>query len=155
MLHRVKKKNDINEGKWISPGGHLESGESPEDCAKREVLEETGYILDSLKFRGIVTFYSKSSNDITCEVTDYMCLFTSDEFHGDEIICDEGDLEWVPKSEVKNLNLWKGDLIFLKLIENPEQPFFSLKLTYVDGELTGAVLDDVQLTNEQIEKMTK
>mgnify|MGYP000052534612 FL=1 len=37
MLHRTKKKQDINGGKWIGVGGHLEEGESPEDCLVREV----------------------------------------------------------------------------------------------------------------------
>ena len=40
MLHRTKKKQDPNEGKWIGVGGHLGAGESPEDCLVREVLKE-------------------------------------------------------------------------------------------------------------------
>ena len=47
MLHRTKKKNDINKGKWLGIGGKLESGETPEECLKREVQEETGYKLNS------------------------------------------------------------------------------------------------------------
>ncbi|WP_163439278.1 NUDIX domain-containing protein, partial [Fibrobacter succinogenes] len=42
LLHRVKKKNDINKDKWIGIGGKFEEWESPEDCIKREALEETG-----------------------------------------------------------------------------------------------------------------
>ena len=42
MLHRVKKKNDVNQDKWIGVGGKFEDGESPDECLKREVLEETG-----------------------------------------------------------------------------------------------------------------
>ncbi|WP_408071464.1 NUDIX hydrolase [Butyrivibrio sp. JL13D10] len=154
MLYRDAKKNDINEGKWISPGGHCENGESPDDCVKREVTEETGLTLKSCKFRGIVTFYSKATcgerdglysdeekNPFSKDVTDYMCLFTSDDFEGTLIPCDEGTLEWVPKESVSGLNLWKGDLIFLKLISDPKQPFFSLKLVYEGDELKEAVLD--------------
>ena len=154
MLHRTKKKNDINEGKWIAPGGHCEMGESPDDCVRREVLEETGLTLKSVRFRGIVTFYSKAAagdrdelyteeekSSISNEVTDYMCLFTADDFEGEITVCDEGSLEWVPKESIPTLNLWKGDLIFLDLIKNPEQPFFSLKLTYEGDQLVEAVLD--------------
>ncbi|SEL48379.1 MULTISPECIES: NUDIX hydrolase [unclassified Butyrivibrio] len=152
MLHRIKKKNDINEGKWIAPGGHCENGESPDDCVKREVLEETGIKLNSLKFRGIVTFYSRAvagnrdglyepSEAENGDVTDYMCLFTSDDFEGDAGDCNEGVLEWISKDELVKLDLWKGDLIFLDLIKDPAQPFFSLKLTYEGDELVEAVLD--------------
>lgn len=154
MLHRTKKKNDINEGKWIAPGGHCENGESPDDCVRREVLEETGLTLKSVRFRGIVTFYSKAAagdrdelytkeekSPFSNDVTDYMCLFTSDDFEGTLISCNEGTLEWVSRERIPELNLWKGDLIFLDLIKDPEQPFFSLKLTYEGDKLTEAVLD--------------
>ena len=68
-------------------------------------------------------------------------FFTSDDFDGELIDCDEGTLEWISKDSLLDINLWKGDLIFLDLIKNPDQPFFSLKLTYEGGELTEAVLD--------------
>jgi len=42
MLHRVKKEHDENHDKWIGVGGKFEDKESPEDCVRREVLEETG-----------------------------------------------------------------------------------------------------------------
>ncbi len=149
MMHRIKKKNDLNEGKWIAPGGHLEIGESPEDCVKREVFEETGITLNSARFRGIVTFYSKPVPEKDKGFSEYMCLFTSDDFdcvpsQGDASFkdCDEGTLEWIEKDDLYKLNLWKGDLIFLDLIKNPEQPFFSLKLVYEGDELKEAVLDD-------------
>ena len=91
MLHRVKKENDINKDKWIGIGGHFENAESPEECLLREVKEETGLTLLSYRFRGLVTF-------ITLQGTaEYMCLFTSDDFTGEIISCDEGDLEWVKK----------------------------------------------------------
>ena len=160
MLHRTKKKNDINEGKWIAPGGHCENGESPDDCVQREVMEETGLKLNSVRFRGIVTFYSKAIKDDrdglydenekdpwSKDVTDYMCLFTSDDFEGTLADCNEGTLEWVDKNNLSELNLWKGDLIFLDLIKNPEQQFFSLKLTYDGDVLTEAVLDGRLLSN--------
>ncbi len=134
MLHRIKKEHDINEGKWIGIGGHIEFAESPEECLLREAKEETGLSLTSYKFRGVVTFVS---GDELCE---YMALYTADEYEGELIPCDEGELHWVKKSEVFNLNLWEGDKIFLKLLIE-DAPFFSLKLVYDDeGELTESIL---------------
>lgn len=134
MLHRVKKENDINKDKWIGIGGHFENVESPEECLLREVKEETGLTLHSYRFRGLVTFVTLQG------VAEYMCLFTSDDFSGELLECDEGDLEWVPKARFPELNLWEGDYIFLRLLEERET-FFSLKLVYDDDKLVEAILD--------------
>lgn len=139
MLHRVKKKNDINKDKWIGIGGHFEQDESPEECVLREVKEETGYTLTSYQYRGLVTFVSGSG------VTEYMSLFTADEFEGEEIPCNEGNLEWVEKDQVYSLNIWEGDKIFFRLLEE-KRPFFSLKLVYDGGDtLIEAALDGVPM----------
>lgn len=140
MLHRIKKQNDINKDKWIGVGGHFEDFESPEECLLREVKEETGLTLNSYQFRGIVTFVSKE--DRKNDIFEYMCLYTSNDFSGDLIDCDEGQLEWVKKSELKNLNFWEGDYVFLDLIEK-KTPFFSLKLVYNNGKLTETILNGV------------
>lgn len=135
MLHRTVKKNDVNKDKWIGVGGHFEQEESPEECLLREVREETGYTLTSYRYRGIVTFVSGNG------VTEYMSLFTADGFEGEPIACDEGELEWVDIEQVWNLNIWEGDKIFFRLIDE-NQDFFSLKLVY-DGKdhLVSAVLN--------------
>ena len=138
MLHRVKKEHDCNKGKWIGGGGKFEDGETPEECARREIAEETGLITGRLRFRGIVTFVSDEWE------TEYMHLFTSDDFTGDLTDCDEGVLEWVPKDRLGELNLWQGDAIFLCLIEQ-DAPFFSLKLSYKGDELVLAVLNDERI----------
>ncbi len=127
MLHRNKKEKDINKDKWIGVGGHFEQGESPEECLLREVEEETGYRLISYQFRGLVTFISGKGE------IEYMCLFTADRFTGAPIPCDEGELAWIDKREVLDLNLWEGDRIFLGLLEE-DIPFFSLKLVYDEKE---------------------
>ena len=139
MLHRIKKKNDINKDKWIGIGGHFEKDESPEDCLLREVREETGYTLTSYRFRGLVTFISGNGE------TEYMSLFTADAYEGEPIECNEGNLEWVEKDQVYSLNIWEGDKIFFRLLEE-NRPFFSLKLVY-DGSdtLIEAVLDGVPM----------
>ncbi len=138
MLHRVKKKNDINKDKWIGLGGKFEEDESPEDCLLREVKEESGLTLTSWRYRGIVTFINTK-----CE-SEFMHLFTADGFEGEMLPCDEGELEWIKKSELLKLPLWEGDKIFLRLLDTDE-PFFSLKLSYDGDELLEAVLNGKQL----------
>lgn len=142
MLHRISKKNDINKDKWIGVGGHFEEYESPEDCLLREVKEETGLILTSYSFRGIITFMTDTYE------TEYMCLYTADKWTGTLKECDEGKLEWIDKNEILSLNLWQGDKIFLKLIKD-NSPFFSLKLRYEGNDLKEAVLDGRSLDFEK------
>ncbi len=134
MMHRVKKKQDVNQDKWIGIGGHVEEGESPEECLLREAKEETGLTLTSWKFRGLITFLSVGWG------TEYMCLYTADEFTGELSECSEGELLWVPKAQIETLNLWEGDKIFLRLLAKGA-PFFSLKLVYQEDILVRAVLD--------------
>lgn len=138
MLHRVSKKHDVNKDKWIGIGGHFEENESPEECLLREAKEETGLTLTSWKFRGIVTFISEGWD------TEYMCLYTADGYEGEVIPCNEGVLEWIRKEDLLKLNLWEGDKIFLKLLQE-NAPFFSLKLAYKGDVLTEAVLDGKKL----------
>lgn len=131
MLHRVKKVNDENHDKWIGVGGKFEAGESPEDCLLREVKEETGLTLTEYRYRGLVTFVSDEWG------TEYMHLFTATGFEGEMVACDEGELVWVPKSEIENLNIWEGDKIFFRLLVNSDK-FFSLKLQYKGDTLVGS-----------------
>ena len=74
----------------------------------REVKEETGLTLTSYRARGVITFISNEWG------IEYMHLFTADQFTGEMTDCDEGELVWVPKKEIKDLKLWEGDKIFLR-----------------------------------------
>ncbi len=134
MLHRVKKKNDLNQDKWVAIGGKFEDKESPEECNAREVSEETGLTLNSARYCGIVTFVSDKWE------TEYMHIFHSTDFSGELKECDEGDLMWIDIERIYSLPIWEGDKIFLRLIEE-KAPFFSLKLEYVGDTLVNAVLD--------------
>ena len=135
MLHRVKKKKDVNQDKWIGVGGKFEGDESPDECLLREVREETGLILTQWKCRGIVTFLTNGPWD-----GEYMYLFTADGFEGDLKDCDEGELCWVSKEFLNTLPKWEGDDIFLKLLWE-DATFFLLKLRYEGDVLAEAVLD--------------
>ena len=134
MLHRVKKVNDLNQDKWIGIGGKFEDKESPEECMIREAYEETGLTLIKPEYRGLLTFVSDKWP------TEYIHLFYADNFEGELIECNEGNLEWVEIKDVYSLPLWQGDKIFLKLIEE-KVPFFSLKLQYEGDTLINAVLN--------------
>lgn len=172
MLHRIKKKQDVNKDKWIGLGGHFEPGESPEECLLREVKEEAGLTLTHWRFRGIVTFTFQSPEWLAANQSEmnhqqaatnqswekdgklvqgdsvqadmeYMCLYTADEFEGELTDCEEGTLEWVRKADVPKLPIWEGDKIFLHLLDI-DYPFFSLKLDYVGEQLVRVVLDGIE-----------
>ena len=133
MLHRVKKQHDINKDKYIGVGGHFEYGESPDDCLKREVLEETGLTLLSYTPRGIVTFIYGNANTPDERIVEYMHLYTASEFTGELINCDEGELVWIDKDKVFDLPIWEGDKIFFRLL-NERKDYFSLKLVYSETD---------------------
>ena len=135
MLHRVKKAADVNKDKWIGVGGKFEGCESPDECARREVLEETGLTLADCRFRGVVTFLNEGWDG------EYMFLFTAKHWTGELAAdCAEGDLEWIPKEKVADLPIWEGDRIFLRLLAEDHPPFL-LTLAYENDKLIRAVLD--------------
>ena len=138
MLHRTKKENDLNHDKWVGVGGKFQDKESPEDCVLRETWEETGLTLTRYRYRGLVTFISNQWE------TEYMHVFTADQWTGEPHPCDEGDLAWIKKKDLLALPLWEGDRIFLELLER-DVPFFSLKLRYEGDALVLAVLNGERL----------
>lgn len=133
MLHRTKKAGDINHDKYIGVGGHLEQGESPEDCILREFREETGYTLTRFRLRGLITF-------VMDDVDEYSFLYTADGFEGAQIICNEGSLEWHDRQQVLSLPIWEGDRLMFRLL-NTRQDVFSLKLCYEHDVLMSAAVD--------------
>ena len=134
MLHRVKKRNDINHDKWIGIGGKFEGEESPDECILRETREETGLTLTDYRCRAVITFRQRG------EEGEYMYLFTADGFTGRLRDCDEGDLQWISREKLSGLPAWEGDRIFLELLWQ-DAPFFLLTLDYEGDRLTGAVLN--------------
>jgi 8-oxo-dGTP diphosphatase len=129
MLHRIKKANDMHQGKWNGLGGKLESGETPEECAVREVYEESGLRVEQPILRGMIVFPQFNNGD------DWITyIFVITQFTGTQIDSDEGVLQWIPDDKLLDLNLWPGDRIFLRWLDDPR--FFSAKFVYEAGELT-------------------
>ena len=128
MLHRVKKENDMHKGKWNGLGGKLESGESPEECAIREVREESGIDIRNPQLKGVLTFPAFSNNEDW-----YVFLFLITDFSGTMIDSDEGKLEWIDNDKLFDLPLWEGDKYFLKWLD--AAPFFSAKFIYKNKKL--------------------
>lgn len=128
MIHRVKKENDMHQGKWNGLGGKLDPGESPEECVIREVREESGLKISKPILKGLLTFPGFANDEDW-----YAFVFLAREFEGQLIDSSEGDLAWIDDQDLLELDLWEGDLIFLPWLENPG--FFSGKFIYQDGRL--------------------
>ena len=142
MMNRVKKQEDENAGKWIGVGGKLEKDECPEECIAREVREETGMTLTSVRLSGVITFILPDwGNEMTF-------LYTGEAEGEPDDDCPEGILRWIPIDQVESLPLWEGDRVFLPLLQT-RPDCFSLKLIYAPGgRLTGCLLDGKDITKE-------
>ena len=128
MLHRVKKENDMHEGKWNGLGGKLEEGESPEECVIREVYEESGLTIKNPKLQGIITFPKFD------EIDDWLVfVYTANDFKGNTIDSDEGVLEWIENRKLLDLNLWEGDKVYMKWFS--KNKLFSAKFIYEKRKL--------------------
>ena len=128
MLYRNKKENDMNEGKYLGIGGHIEPGETKEEACKREIKEETGLDVNRLDYHGFVEFYNDDYQEL-------MYLFTSDDFSGELIECNEGTLSWVKIDKVLDLNIWEGDKLFLPKLKTNEK--INMIVVYKDGIFQG------------------
>ena len=127
MLFRNKKKDDFNKGKWIGVGGHVESNETPDEAAIREVKEETNFDVHSLKCAGEVLFVDDNMNMM-------MYVYEITDFSGKQIECNEGTLKWIPIKDIYDYPMWEGDKAFLPLLINHES-YFKMTLTYKNDEL--------------------
>ena len=127
MLHRVKKVNDVHQGKWNGLGGKFEPGESPEDCVIREIHEESGLIITNPELKGFITF------PIFDGVDDwYVFMFIAENFSGDLINSNEGNLEWIDNDKLMDLPLWEGDRTFIPWMFG--EKFFSAKFVYAEKQ---------------------
>ncbi len=127
MIHRVKKENDYHRGKWNGLGGKFEPGESPEECAAREIKEESGLLVKNIKMRGFITFPMFDGKEDW-----YVFLFTAADFEGELIDSNEGNLDWIPNEKLTEINLWEGDKYFIPWLF--QDKFFSAKFIYKNGK---------------------
>ena len=127
MLYRNKKEHDINKGKWIGIGGHIEEGETKEQALVREIKEETGLNVLHYIYRGELLFVNNDFEEV-------MYLYLVDDISGNVIDCDEGELAWVKQDDLMSLNMWEGDYKFLPLLINTDE-FIRLELRYCDDQL--------------------
>ncbi len=142
MLHRTKKEGDINRDKWIGIGGKFEPGETPEACLLREVGEETGLTLTAWRYCGVIGFSADGCPE------EEMHLFHATGYEGTPIECDEGELEWIDKTEFRRLPMWEGDALFLDLMDR-QVDFFRMRLHYRGDRLVYAERDGEILRQEK------
>ena len=129
MIYRNKKPNDMHAGKWNGLGGKFEPGESPEECVRREVWEESVLRIHDPKLHGLLMFPNFKGADW------YVFVFTAGDFEGELIDSPEGELEWIPDEKLTSLNLWPSDQVFFPWLENGV--FFSAKFIYEGEEMQG------------------
>jgi len=127
MIHRIKKANDMHQGKWNGLGGKLDPGETPEECAIREIYEESGLTVRNPLLKGFITFPGFANEEDW-----YTFLFVCTEFEGTLVDSEEGYLEWIGDDHLLELNLWEGDRIFIPWLDQPG--FFSGKFNYKNGQ---------------------
>ena len=134
MIHRTKKENNFHADKWNGLGGKLEGGETPQECAIREVREESGLNVNNLVMKGILTFPMFDT------IQDwYAFVFVIDDFEGELVESPEGDLHWIDDEDLFKLNLWEGDRVFLPWLKGDR--FFSAKFIYQNGDYIGHEVD--------------
>jgi 8-oxo-dGTP diphosphatase len=140
MIHRIKKEDDMHQGKWNGLGGKLNPGETPEECAIREVYEESGLTIVGPILKGVLTFPKFAKDEDW-----YAFVFVANKFHGQLIDSNEGVLAWIENKQLLGLDLWEGDRIFIPWLAQPG--FFSGKFVYQDGKLvehSAVIYDPVQ-----------
>ena len=132
LFIRKTRKGDMNLDKYLGIGGHFESDETAEECILRELYEEASISsgeLENFSYRGLITFISSEYP------TEYMHVFTAsvaDDFELPEGACDEGELCWVPLSDICALPVWEGDKIMFDYLfgSMKDSGFFTMKFRY-------------------------
>jgi 8-oxo-dGTP diphosphatase len=107
-----KATRGISVGKWNAPGGKLEAGETPEACAKREVLEETGLRVSQLFYHGSLTFVMDGGKTLYMKAH----VFSTRKATGRARPSDEGPVRWFPIDDLPVDEMWEDDLFWIPLM---------------------------------------
>ena len=137
LFIRKTRISDMNLDKYLGIGGHFESDESPEECVLRELKEESGItssMIGDFRYRGLITFISSEYP------TEYMHVFTAsvaENFELPERACDEGELCWVPLTDINDLPIWEGDRIMFDYLFGgmKDSEIFTMKFRYEGDRL--------------------
>jgi 8-oxo-dGTP diphosphatase len=113
----IRKKRGLGAGKINAPGGRLEAGESPRECALRETQEEVGVIPTGVRERGELRFQFVDGYALHCHV------FSADGCTGAAIETDEATPQWVPLNAIPYDEMWADDRLWLPMMLAGRTPF--------------------------------
>ncbi len=132
MVHRNKRPDDLHYGKYNGLGGKLDAGESVTDCMKREILEESGLLVEALRLRGTISWpgFGKRGEDW------FGFIFRIEQWSGTPHAGNhEGTLEWVERDHILSLPLWESDQLFLPLVFDDSPAVFHGVMPYQAGRM--------------------
>lgn len=111
----IFKKRGIRSGKWNGPGGHLEAGESPVDCARREVEEETGMKALEISQAGLLSFYFDKTLKWKVHI------FASQRFAGTLKETEETRPKWLLFEEIPYDEMWEDNRHWMPFLLQDKQ----------------------------------
>ncbi len=103
----IRKKRGLGAGKINAPGGRLDPGETPSECAVREVQEELGVTPRAPRERGELSFQFADGYSLHCHV------FTADGCDGEAVETDEAVPRWTPLDAIPYDEMWRDDAVWL------------------------------------------
>ncbi|MDA8106032.1 MAG: (deoxy)nucleoside triphosphate pyrophosphohydrolase [Nitrospiraceae bacterium] len=89
--------------KWEFPGGKIEPGELPEDCLRRELIEELGLYISVDR---ALPPHTHSYHDFTVTLYPFVCTIAS----GDMILHEHAAFAWVSPEKLQPLDWAEADL---------------------------------------------
>lgn len=108
----ILKKRGLGAGKINGPGGRIEVGESPAECAIRETKEELGITPLNICERGVLHFQFVDGYSLHCTV------FTADSYEGEPVETDEAVPRWTPLQAIPYEEMWADDIHWLPGVVN-------------------------------------
>ncbi len=132
MVHRNKRPDDLHYGKYNGLGGKLDPRESVADCMRREILEEAGIVVETLRLRGTISWpgFGKRGEDW------FGFVFRIEQWRGTPHTGNhEGSLEWVERDKVLSLPLWESDRLFLPMVFDDSSAVFHGVMPYKNGKM--------------------